>query len=260
MQWLRDGWLRNLWAGRYSRAASDEQHLALDRPWHEEDGERGAGHALVSSDARTKPECGCASLESCAASLGQRRSKAQLAWKFLLVLLALWGTADLTRRTAWPLVVRTMHPIEDPSYWCRKACPQTAREAGPQGCVFDELENRFTKPECINEQITEEFRRSGPGTGGAWLYRTEIDGNMTTVDVSQVIELIEPGRVVWQTTRWHLLHCMFVWRKISLSRFDGTLLPMGREEEATHGEHCERLLATFLVGDQMDEYLAHTEY
>ncbi|KAF4543344.1 uncharacterized protein LTHEOB_43 [Lasiodiplodia theobromae] len=259
IEWLQGMWPPN-WRGSYTRAAGEEQPLAHDRPWHEDNMERGP----ETPDAGTKLE---GSYEDAAPVVQQHqqrrrwRSKWQHAWRLLVVLLALWGTFDLCHRAARPLLSRLAHPhISDASFWCRKACPQIADEARALGCVFDELENRFTKPECINADITDEFTRAGPGPDGAWFYRTEIDGNMTTVNVSQVIDLIEPGRMVWQTTRWHLLHCMFVWRKISLSRFDGTLLPMNREEEATHGKHCERLVASFLVGGEMDEYLAHTEY
>lgn len=215
---------------------------------------------------------------------GKRRWKGALqkvvsfpAWRFLVVVLSLWGFIDITRRSVHALQNRPWTAPEsspsapgargDLSFYCRKNCGYTLAEAEAKGCVWDELEFRFTRPECINEETQQDFRKAGPGKDGMWEYAIDVDwtrhdagthgnindGNMTLVTSDELLPLIEPGRTVWHSNLWHFSHCLWYWRKVSLARFDGTLLPLSRDEEAVHSFHCIRMLRSSLQQEHLTD-------
>lgn len=139
-------------------------------------------------------------------------------------------------------------------------------EAEEKGCVWDELEFGFTRPECINEETQQDFKKSGPGKDGMWEYTIDVDwthdagshgnindGNMTVITSDELIPLVQPGRTVWHSNLWHISHCLWYWRKAALVRFDGTLLPMSRDEEAEHGYHCTRMVINYLRKEHLND-------
>ncbi|TIC95423.1 hypothetical protein CH35J_008920 [Colletotrichum higginsianum] len=182
-------------------------------------------------------------------------------WKVLVALLAIWGFIDLVRvviRLAQQLpAAKTDHG--DLSWYCRRDCGKSLEEAEPKGCVWDELEFRFTHPECTNSEVQQDFLSAGPGPDGTWLYAIDVDwthgaeshgninnGNMHIIDSKELVKLVKPGLTVWHSNLWHISHCLWYWKKVSLSRFDGTLLPIARAEEAEHSYHCTRMIINYL--------------
>ncbi|KAK1973415.1 hypothetical protein LZ30DRAFT_610880 [Colletotrichum cereale] len=128
-------------------------------------------------------------------------------------------------------------------------CGVTTAEGLAQGCVFDELELGWMRPDCVDEELTQEFAHSGPGINGVWYYETEINGKITPVNVSMLSTLVEPGRIVRFTYEQHMMHCIFEWRKQLRQRFLGTTISFRREME-DHIKHCGNM---FLLKAEMNE-------
>ncbi|ELQ43747.1 hypothetical protein OOU_Y34scaffold00135g1 [Pyricularia oryzae Y34] len=120
-------------------------------------------------------------------------------------------------------------------------CGVTAADGMAQGCVFDELELGWMRPECVDSELTREFSRAGPREDGGWHYETEIDGVVTAVNVSTLSTRVEPGRVIRFTYEQHVQHCIFEWRKQHRAAFLGTTLSLRRNYE-DHIKHCGKML------------------
>ncbi|KAK2038258.1 hypothetical protein LZ31DRAFT_440187, partial [Colletotrichum somersetense] len=119
-------------------------------------------------------------------------------------------------------------------------CGVTAADGLSQGCVFDELELGWMRPDCVDHDLTQEFARSGPGSDGTWYYETDINGKITAVNVSMLSTLVEPGRIVRFTYEQHITHCIFEWRKQLRQRFLGTIMSFRRDME-DHIKHCGQM-------------------
>ncbi|WQF82785.1 hypothetical protein CDEST_07799 [Colletotrichum destructivum] len=148
-------------------------------------------------------------------------------WKVLVAFLAIWGFIDLVRvvirLSQQPPTANTDHG--DLSWYCRRDCGKTLKEAEPKGC--------------------QNFLSAGPGPDGTWLYAIDVDwthgaeshgninnGSMYIIDSKELVKLVKPS--------------LTYWKKVSLSRFDGILLPMARAEEAEHSYHCTRMITNYL--------------
>ncbi|GJC88618.1 hypothetical protein ColLi_11456 [Colletotrichum liriopes] len=193
-------------------------------------------------------------------------------WKFVVASLAIWGFVDIINMTVRLAKNRpaqvTNKDHGDLSWYCRRDCGKTLEEAEAQGCVWDELEFRFTHPECTNPEVQQDFLKSGPGPDGLWLYAIDVDwthgaeshgninnGSMHIIDSKELVKLVKPGLTVWHSNLWHISHCLWYWKKVSLSRFDGTLMPMARAEEAEHSYHCTRMIINYLRKNHLtDQY------
>lgn len=196
-------------------------------------------------------------------------------WKLLFVVFAVWGFFDVARRTVYGIqqarrrsgstaaAAMTASPpgdYGDLSWYCRRDCGKSWDSALAKGYVFDELEFRFTHPECIDADNQADFLKSEPGPDGKWLYGLDVDWrheaeshgniyngtNMRIVDSDELRALVAPGLTVWHSNLWHISHCLWYWKKASLARFKGTLLPMQSAEEAEHSYHCTRMIINYL--------------
>ncbi|CAA9967187.1 hypothetical protein PTMSG1_10546 [Pyrenophora teres f. maculata] len=150
------------------------------------------------------------------------------------------------------------------THHCVKSCGGTQAEALSKGCLYDHIENRFTRPDCVNALLNDEFSKLGPGPNGSWIYRVDVHGNgmLQDMDAAEMLANVKPGLKVWQVGRQHMLHCIFVWRRNALSHFDGTIITMERQELFEHDAHCGRMLANRMAGDDLDrlnDYALETE-
>lgn len=151
--------------------------------------------------------------------------------------------------------------IEDAIFYCKHDCGNSPAEAFAKGCIYDVLENRLTRPECVNADLNREFGQLGRGTNGSHRYGFVEDGGIRDIEVTELVQVIKPGLIVWESTWWHLTHCIFMYRKAVLSRFDGVLLSMNRTEQEKHDHHCGRMLVNFLSkGPEVDEYSGWTVF
>ncbi|POS68639.1 hypothetical protein DHEL01_v212966 [Diaporthe helianthi] len=193
----------------------------------------------------------------------------------LVVCFALWGFLDAAHR-AWLLVAHhevhgshemTEHQIthasgvasanalsDDPDWhprdFCKNSCGRSTGEALANGCEFDDLTYDFRRPECIDRDLSNEFRTHGTGPGGGWTYMTTVgdDGEKDIINATELASIIQPGRQVYVTMYWHMMFCLFKWRQQYRSIFLGTVDDMIREEAETHHHHCVSYISTYLQG------------
>lgn len=123
-------------------------------------------------------------------------------------------------------------------------CGSTDEQAIAMGCHYDHLAVDWLPDSCIDKDLVDEFDVSGPETDGSWPYfelrdATENDGipDFVTVNSTGIDELAEAGMVYFATREWHILHCMFTWRKQFRARYDESRVePWNNHED--HIQHC----------------------
>lgn len=205
----------------------------------------------------------------------KRRGFLHLLGMAITISLALWGLFDAAHR-AWLLVVYhevlgvngvTDHPFThasepasanalsddpgwNPRHFCKDSCGHSTGEALANGCEFDDLTFDFRRPECIDRELSNQFRTLGTGPGGGWTYLTTVgqDGETDIVNATELASIIEPGRQVNVTMYLHMMFCLFKWRQQYRSIFLGTVDDMVREDAERHHRHCVGYISTHLLG------------
>jgi hypothetical protein len=112
------------------------------------------------------------------------------------------------------------------------------------GCHYDHLAVDWLPDSCIDKDLTVEFDASGPGADGAWPYfdvgnSTEAGNSPGFVPINntEIDGFAKAGKWYFATREWHILHCMFTWRKQFRARFDASSVePWNNHEEHIH--HC----------------------
>ncbi|KAG8404821.1 hypothetical protein J3459_016635 [Metarhizium acridum] len=119
-------------------------------------------------------------------------------------------------------------------------CGNSTAEAVQLGCKYDSLAAAWLPEHCRDDDLTAEFERSGPGPGGKWTYWA--DGAHTQeISIEEIAKLADckDGRF-HMTGHWHVIHCIFYWRKEQRARFNGKIIePRSYSEE--HSKHCGRI-------------------
>ncbi|KAG4428226.1 hypothetical protein IFR05_016288 [Cadophora sp. M221] len=113
----------------------------------------------------------------------------------------------------------------------------SVEDARAMGCVFDILASAWLPPWCRDSELTHEFNHAGPGADGEWTFYKDTDGN-ETMSLDEVGELgNHPGQPWFSTYEWHVLHCVYNWRKMFRARTLGTILEPYYDHEM-HIIHC----------------------
>ncbi|KAL1626437.1 hypothetical protein SLS56_006841 [Neofusicoccum ribis] len=153
-------------------------------------------------------------------------------WRLLVLLAALWGTFDLSNRLYGSLA-------KPPSTSCY--CGDTVEEAMSLGCKFDELAALWLQPRCIDEELTAEFMKAGPGPDGAWTYYEAIGDDLVELEKSRIPLFAVPGLEMHTSHEWHMQHCLYYWRKMWRTKITGTILEEESDSEH-HIQHCSRVI------------------
>jgi hypothetical protein len=152
---------------------------------------------------------------------------------------ALWGCVDVVSRAVHSLSNRLQ--TETPACWCGT----TDEQAVAMGCHYDHLAVDWLPESCIDKDLVIEFDASGPGADGAWPYydvgnSTKAMGGSSgfvPINNTDIEDFARAGRWYFATREWHILHCMFTWRKQFRARFDASNVePWNNHEE--HIQHC----------------------
>lgn len=112
------------------------------------------------------------------------------------------------------------------------------------GCRYDHIAVDWLPDSCIDKDLVVEFDGSGPGADGSWPYfelgnSTEVGGlpNFLPINSTDIDDFAKAGRLYFATREWHILHCMFTWRKQFRARFvAANVEPWNNHEE--HIQHC----------------------
>jgi len=153
-----------------------------------------------------------------------------LAWKLIVACLALWGSIDIFYRS-WNTLPNWTSK-KNSACWCGNS----DAEAVAMGCRYDHLAVDWLPLYCIDEELTAEFDRSGPGPLGAWDYFTNVRGT-EKLNESQIDEYAVLGRTYFTTREWHIAHCVFTWRKQFRARSTSKIVEPWSESE-DHIMHC----------------------
>ena len=113
-------------------------------------------------------------------------------------------------------------------------CGNTPAEARVKGCVFDMLTMAWTPAECTDLALTEEFLHEGD-----FKYYKDKEGKQEVTLAS--LRSGDWEGDLWTTTRYHQIHCMYVWTRIHFATLGGppvdTLLG-----SVVHTEHCQEMM------------------
>ncbi|KAF4837620.1 hypothetical protein CGCSCA4_v011774 [Colletotrichum siamense] len=152
-------------------------------------------------------------------------------------------------------------------------CGETIEEASSNGCVFDSLAAAWLPPHCRSAKLTAEFESLGPNepdtAGNTWGYWHDQNQThpMTLEEVSQLPEAARRGQHArfFTTHEWHLVHCIFYWRKMweatrcargvdgASCGEDGMLVIEKRYDTLMHIHHCMTMM---LMRDPLDSIAA----
>ncbi|XDG04112.1 hypothetical protein ABKA04_003727 [Annulohypoxylon sp. FPYF3050] len=116
-------------------------------------------------------------------------------------------------------------------------CGDTVAEAIANGCKYDSMGVAWLPDHCRDDELTSEFDRSGDGPNGEWTYWAEFRGS-ETITLEQISERADNKTFrIFMIPEWHVVHCLFYWRKEHRFRLNGkTLDPRFNTEE--HIKHC----------------------
>ncbi|KAF7575734.1 hypothetical protein A1F94_013744 [Pyrenophora tritici-repentis] len=164
----------------------------------------------------------------------------------VIIILALYGTVDLTRRT-YSAIVSTKR---DNSCYCGTS----VAEAISNNCIYDLLASAWLPEHCRDEGLTAEFDQAGPGPGGAWDYFADANGSVAInpTDVGY-LSGAEPGTQYWTTNEWHIMHCVYYWLKQYRSKDTGVVVE-ARYDNELHIRHCGKAFLHYIP----KPYYVHT--
>lgn len=119
-------------------------------------------------------------------------------------------------------------------------CGKSSAEALTLGCKYDSLAAAWLPAHCRDDELTAEFERSGPGVNGSWTYWT--DGNHTKeITVEEIAKAgDDPEFRFHMTGHWHIIHCIFYWRKEHRVPLQGKVVE-GRSYSEAHSKHCGKI-------------------
>lgn len=117
------------------------------------------------------------------------------------------------------------------------SCGTSHAEALSRGCKFDGIAAAFLPAHCRDDELLEEFDRSGENPDGSWNYWR--DPKMQhRLNLSELGELADQQEPFYASQMWHVVHCTFNWRKQFRQPKTGVVI----EHEADsihHVTHCE---------------------
>ncbi|BCR93431.1 uncharacterized protein AKAW2_10477A [Aspergillus luchuensis] len=148
--------------------------------------------------------------------------------------LAIWGLISLAHTLILSIIPTNTHPPTPNT--CH--CGNSTTEALTLGCKFDSLAAAWLPPHCRDDELTAEFERAGPNPDGSWTYYAD-DYHTVPMAIEEVAALADNQSARVQMTRdWHVVHCLFYWRKMFRVRdLEGVIVEPSFDHEE-HIKHC----------------------
>ena len=116
-------------------------------------------------------------------------------------------------------------------------CGNSTAEAVALGCKYDSLAAAWLPEHCRDDDLTAEFERSGPGVDGKWTYWSD-SAHTKEISVEEISQMGgNPELRFHMTGHWHVIHCIFYWRKEHRARFNGKMVEP-RSDSEEHIKHC----------------------
>jgi len=127
-------------------------------------------------------------------------------------------------------------------------CGKTPEEARARGCEFDMLVTAWLPPKCIDRDLVDEFMEVGQWDFYEKRNAAEED-KFGTYDADFIGSV---NRTVWTTRRWHVTHCLFMFKKLTRALVRGWTVDAEAVSEP-HMEHCMKtFLEQVLFGPRLD--------
>ncbi|KAG5979806.1 hypothetical protein E4U55_004743 [Claviceps digitariae] len=121
------------------------------------------------------------------------------------------------------------------------SCGNSTAQALALNCKYDSLAAAWLPPHCRDDELTAEFERSGPGKNGQWTYwRDQARTQEIRLDELAMMG-DDPHFRFYMTGRWHVVHCIFYWRKEHRARFNGKVVEPRSDSEG-HIKHCGKVI------------------
>ena len=133
--------------------------------------------------------------------------------KTIICLFAIWGVLDISKAATTsilhsPSALRPVlkdgyvrHPTA-PQRSCR--CGNTIAEALANDCKYDSHATAWLPPHCRDDELLEEWERSGRGPNGTWEYFAD-QSREHPLTVDEVAMLPLTDGFFWMTQEWHVM-------------------------------------------------------
>ncbi|KAK1469606.1 hypothetical protein CMEL01_01373 [Colletotrichum melonis] len=120
-------------------------------------------------------------------------------------------------------------------------CGNSTAEAVTLGCKYDSLAAAWLPEHCRDDELTAEFERSGPGPNGEWTYWADT-AHTQEIGVGEIAKMADNQEELrfHMSGHWHVLHCIFYWRKEHRARFNGKIVEP-RSDNEEHIKHCGKI-------------------
>jgi hypothetical protein len=119
-------------------------------------------------------------------------------------------------------------------------CGNSTKEAFALGCKYDSLAAAWLPEHCRDDELTKEFERSGPGVNGQWTYWSD-KAHTKEISIEEIAMMADdPEQRFYMTGHWHVIHCIFYWRKEHRARFNGKSVEP-RSDSEHHIKHCGKI-------------------
>jgi hypothetical protein len=151
----------------------------------------------------------------------------------LLGCLAIMGAIDLFHRISISI---SKVPSSGPKCYCGNS----AEEARSLGCKYVPMSAAWLPVHCQDDYLDKEFNDLGPNPDHSWTYYTDYERS-STIDLDTISNFAGSTTRFYNDWEWHVMHCMFYWRKLHRAQFSGVTLEPKFNTDA-HISHCTRLI------------------
>lgn len=119
-------------------------------------------------------------------------------------------------------------------------CGHSVAEALTLGCKYDSLAAAWLPAHCRDDELTAEFEQAGDGPNGSWTYWADTK-HTQVVGLDEIAAMADdPARRFHMSSHWHVVHCIFYWRKEHRARFNGKMVEP-RSDNEKHIKHCGKI-------------------
>jgi hypothetical protein len=116
-------------------------------------------------------------------------------------------------------------------------CGNSTTEALLLGCKFVPMAAAWLPRACRDDELSFEFDHAGPGPNNSWAYFADKPGT-PELGLDEVALLADvPGALYFTTREWHIVHCVYYWKKLHRSRSTGVVVEP-RYDSEKHIDHC----------------------
>ncbi|KAH8812252.1 hypothetical protein F5884DRAFT_636863, partial [Xylogone sp. PMI_703] len=119
-------------------------------------------------------------------------------------------------------------------------CGNSVEQAQSLGCKFVPMSAAWLPSHCRDEYLEEEFNNIGPNADHSWTYYADY-GRTETLDTITISTFAGSTIRFYNDWEWHVMHCIFYWRKLHRAQFSGVTIEPRFNTDA-HIGHCARLI------------------